>query len=36
MTQMTETVFDMNHFDKTVPGPFEWDSRLLAASGAPS
>ena len=25
-------VFDMNDFDETVPGPFEWDVKRLAAS----
>ena len=25
-------IFDMNDFDETVPGPFEWDVKRLAAS----
>src|SRR5207249_3599182 len=25
-------VFDLNDFDETVPGPFEWDVKRLAAS----
>jgi len=25
-------VFDLNYFDETLPGPFEWDVRRLAAS----
>ena len=25
-------VFDMNDFDETAPGPFEWDVKRLAAS----
>jgi hypothetical protein len=25
-------VFDVNDFDETLPGPFEWDVKLLAAS----
>jgi uncharacterized protein (DUF2252 family) len=25
-------VFDLNDFDETIPGPFEWDLRRLAAS----
>jgi uncharacterized protein (DUF2252 family) len=25
-------VFDINDFDETLPGPFEWDVRRLAAS----
>ena len=27
-------VFDVNHFDETLPGPFEWDVKRLAASFA--
>ncbi|MGA0123191.1 MAG: DUF2252 family protein, partial [Gaiellales bacterium] len=27
-------VFDLNDFDETLPGPFEWDVRRLAASVA--
>jgi uncharacterized protein (DUF2252 family) len=27
-----ELVFDMNDFDETTPGPFEWDVKRLAAS----
>ena len=27
-----EMVFDINDFDETVPGPFEWDVKRLAAS----
>jgi hypothetical protein len=26
------TVFDLNDFDETLPGPFEWDVKRLAAS----
>ena len=33
-------VFDLNDFDETLPGPFEWDVKRLAASivvaGAPT
>jgi uncharacterized protein (DUF2252 family) len=25
-------VFDLNDFDETLPGPFEWDVKRLAAS----
>ena len=25
-------VFDLNDFDETLPGPFEWDTKRLAAS----
>src|SRR4029079_13575429 len=25
-------VFDLNDFDETIPGPFEWDVKRLAAS----
>ncbi len=25
-------VFDVNDFDETLPGPFEWDVKRLAAS----
>jgi uncharacterized protein (DUF2252 family) len=25
-------VFDVNDFEETLPGPFEWDVKLLAAS----
>jgi uncharacterized protein (DUF2252 family) len=25
-------VFDINDFDETLPGPFEWDVKRLAAS----
>ncbi len=25
-------VFDLNDFDKTLPGPWEWDVKRLAAS----
>lgn len=28
------TVFDINDFDETLPGPFEWDVKRLAASFA--
>ncbi|MER7521150.1 DUF2252 domain-containing protein [Streptomyces sp. NPDC126499] len=28
------TVFDVNDFDETLPGPFEWDVKRLAASVA--
>src|SRR6476469_10726134 len=27
-----ELVFDLNDFDETLPGPFEWDVKRLAAS----
>ena len=27
-------VFDINDFDETLPGPFEWDVKRLAASFA--
>ncbi len=27
-----EMVFDINDFDETIPGPFEWDVKRLAAS----
>lgn len=27
-------VFDVNDFDETLPGPFEWDVKRLATSGA--
>src|SRR6202021_1247746 len=27
-------VFDLNDFDETLPGPFEWDLKRLAASFA--
>ena len=27
-----EQVFDLNDFDETLPGPFEWDVKRLAAS----
>lgn len=27
-------IFDVNDFDETLPGPFEWDVKRLAASGA--
>jgi uncharacterized protein (DUF2252 family) len=27
-------VFDLNDFDETLPGPWEWDVKRLAASGA--
>ena len=27
-------VFDMNDFDETLPGPWEWDVKRLAASFA--
>jgi len=27
-------VFDLNDFDETLPGPFEWDVKRLAASMA--
>jgi len=27
-----ELVFDVNDFDETLPGPFEWDVKRLAAS----
>jgi len=27
-----EPVFDLNDFDETLPGPFEWDVKRLAAS----
>ncbi len=27
-------VFDVNDFDETLPGPFEWDVKRLAASVA--
>ncbi len=27
-----EVVFDLNDFDETLPGPFEWDIKRLAAS----
>src|SRR5207248_1398251 len=27
-------VFDINDFDETLPGPFEWDVKRLAASVA--
>ena len=27
-----QTVFDVNDFDETLPGPFEWDVKRLAAS----
>src|ERR1700749_4633994 len=27
-------VFDINHFDETLPAPFEWDLKRLAASFA--
>jgi uncharacterized protein (DUF2252 family) len=27
-----EVVFDLNDFDETLPGPFEWDLKRLAAS----
>ena len=29
-----EPVFDLNDFDETLPGPFEWDLKRLAASVA--
>jgi len=29
-----ELVFDLNDFDETLPGPFEWDVKRLAASVA--
>ena len=31
-----ELVFDLNDFDETLPGPFEWDVKRLAASIAVS
>ena len=31
-----ELVFDLNDFDETLPGPFEWDVKRLAASVAVS
>ena len=27
-----ELLFDLNDFDETLPGPFEWDVKRLAAS----
>jgi hypothetical protein len=27
-----ELIFDVNDFDETIPGPFEWDMKRLAAS----
>ena len=27
-------MFDLNDFDETAPGPFEWDVKRLAASAA--
>jgi len=27
-----QTIFDVNDFDETLPGPFEWDVKRLAAS----
>jgi len=27
-----ELVFNLNDFDETLPGPFEWDVKRLAAS----
>jgi len=27
-----DTVFDLNDFDETLPGPWEWDLKRLAAS----
>jgi uncharacterized protein (DUF2252 family) len=27
-----QLVFDINDFDETLPGPFEWDVKRLAAS----
>jgi uncharacterized protein (DUF2252 family) len=29
-----DLVFDINDFDETLPGPFEWDAKRLAASFA--
>ncbi len=29
-----QLVFDVNDFDETLPGPFEWDVKRLAASVA--
>ena len=29
-----DLVFDLNDFDETLPGPFEWDVKRLAASVA--
>ena len=29
-------VFDVNDFDETLPGPFEWDVKRLAARASPS
>lgn len=33
-TPERQLVFDMNDFDETLPGPFEWDVKRLAASFA--
>lgn len=33
-SQERSLVFDLNDFDETVPGPFEWDVKRLAASFA--
>lgn len=31
-TPEREMIFDVNDFDETIPGPFEWDLKRLAAS----
>ena len=30
--EIRRLVFDLNDFDETLPGPFEWDVKRLAAS----